>query len=457
MPRTLTAYVCQQCESQYPQSYGRCPGCGAWGSLEETIAAATRPFPLGSGSPRPGGSAEARPLATVTSNEALRLATGTEDLDRVLGGGIVPGSAILLGGDPGVGKSTLLLQVAADVARLGAGVLYVTGEESPEQIRLRADRLGPIPDPLHVLAESDVDSITRSTQASGPALLIVDSVQTLRTEDLASASGGVGQVKECAFRLVNLAKQTGCAVFLVGHVTKEGSLAGPKVLEHMVDVVLGLEGDHFQAYRILRSSKNRFGATHEIAIFDMREDGLREVKDPADLFLSSHSGVTSGSAIAVTVEGTRPISVEVQALATRTVFGLPRRTSTGIDINRLHMLTAVLAKRAGIDVSSHDIYVNVVGGLRLDEPAVDLAAVLAIYSSHRDIDLPRGVAIGEVGLGGEIRPVAQLRRRLLEARRLGIRHAVVPTGGQLDTDDLTGVDIQRVDTVAQAIRMVRRA
>ena len=455
MPKALTAFVCQQCESQYPQSYGRCPSCGAWGSLTETIqttgqsGAAIRSLPRSN-----GALSVARPLAAVESRHDHRLDVGFVELNRVLGGGIVPGSAVLLGGDPGVGKSTLLLQVAASVSERGPPVLYATGEESPEQLRLRADRLGAIPPALSVLAESDVDAIISAADQPTPSTLIVDSIQTMRTDDLESAPGSVAQVKECASRLVRFAKEQGCAVFLVGHVTKEGSLAGPKVLEHMVDVVLYLEGDHFQAYRILRSLKNRFGSSHEIAVFDMREDGMREISNLSGLFLASHSGVSSGSAVTVAMEGTRPIPVEVQALAARTAFGLPRRSSTGIDINRLHMLTAVLGKRAGLDLGSHDIYVNIVGGLRVDEPAVDLATVLAIYSSHRDIEIPRCAVLGEVGLGGEVRPVSQLRRRLAEARKLGISTAVIPAAGELETDDLTSMDIRRVDTVTDALKSV---
>lgn len=362
----------------------------------------------------------------------------------------MPGSAVLLSGDPGVGKSTLLLQLAQSLAAGGSQVLYVTGEESPEQLRLRADRLGSTPDGLGVLAEADVDAILSAMAATNPGVLIVDSIQTLRTNDLESAAGSVGQVRESAGRLLQAAKSTGLALILVGHVTKDGNIAGPKVLEHMVDVVLHLEGDQFQAYRILRSIKNRYGATQEMGVFDMQEGGLVEVDNPSALFLTDGGRATSGSSIAVTIEGTRPLLVEIQALSTRTSFGLPRRAATGIDINRLHMLTAVLAKRAHIDVSAHDIYVNVVGGLRLPEPAVDLATVLAIYSSHRDQELPRAVAIGEVGLGGEVRPVRDVRRRLQEAVKLGVCHAVIPHDVRVETNDLKGIEIVRVSSVTEA-------
>jgi DNA repair protein RadA/Sms len=443
-----SAYICRQCESRYPQSYGRCPGCGAWESLREVSVVPARS--RGNGNYRPPNTPEVMALERVQSTQQSRLQIPVEEFNRVLGGGIVPGSVILLGGDPGIGKSTLLLQLGCLIGRVSP-VLYVTGEESPEQLRLRADRLGVIPPLLKVLAESNVDCIAAAAEAEAPAVLVIDSIQTMRTDDLDSTAGSVAQVRECASRLVQLAKTTGMAVFLVGHVTKDGSLAGPKVLEHMVDVVLQLEGDHFQVYRILRGVKNRYGATHEIGVFDMRDSGLTEVSNPSALFMTEGNGVASGSAIAVTVEGTRPLLVEIQALSTRTSFGLPRRASTGVDINRLHMLTAVLAKRARIDVSTHDIYVNVVGGLRLDEPATDLATVLAIYSSHCDVELPRLVAIGEVGLGGEIRPVQQLRRRLTEALKLGIPRAVIPKSASFDVDGLEGMDIVRVDTVIRAL------
>jgi DNA repair protein RadA/Sms len=453
LPRAHTAHVCRECGSRHPQAYGRCPGCGSWGSLDEVIVQAAARAGKGN-SERSAHIPTVRPLGEVEQTTHSRIETPIEEFNRVLGGGLVPGSAVLLGGDPGIGKSTLLLQVARVIAESGIDVLYVTGEESPEQLRMRADRLGVIPARLGVLADSDVDAVIAAVESGNPGVVVIDSIQTMRTDDLESAVGSVAQVRECASRLVTLAKTRGIAVFLVGHVTKDGSLAGPKVLEHAVDVVLHLEGDRFQAYRILRSLKNRFGATNEIGVFDMHESGLTEVANPSALFLSEHNGVASGASVAVTMEGTRPLLVEIQALSTRSSFGIPRRSANGIDINRLHMLTAVVAKRAHIDVSTHDVYVNVVGGLRLDEPAADLATVLAIYSSHRDIDLPVSVAIGEVGLGGEIRPVQHLRRRVLEARKLGFSRVFVPRAGQLETDDLDDISIDRVDTVTRAIEVV---
>ena len=378
-----------------------------------------------------------------------------QEFNRVLGGGIVPASVVLLGGDPGIGKSTILLQISLLAAMGRNRVLYVTGEESPEQIKLRADRFGPVPDGVAILAETDVDVIIDVARGSGAGIVVVDSIQTMSTADVESNAGSVSQTRECTSRLVRLAKETDMAIFLVGHVTKEGNIAGPKVLEHMVDVVLYLEGDRFQAYRLLRSIKNRYGPTHEIGVFDMHEAGLVEVLNPSALFLSDDRDRVSGSAIAITVEGTRPLLVEIQALATPTSFGLPRRSSTGIDVNRLHMLTAVLAKRAHVDVSGQDIYVNAVGGLRLLEPAVDLATLCAIYSSYRDLPMPRVAVVGEVGLGGEVRSVQHLRRRLLEAHKLGIRQALIPARDASEVASIDGMKIEAVRSVADALETLK--
>jgi DNA repair protein RadA/Sms len=348
-----------------------------------------------------------------------------------------------------------LLQISLLAALAGARILYVSGEESPEQIKLRADRLGPVPEGVAILAETDVDVIVEAARDSGAGILIVDSIQTVSTCDVESAAGSVSQTRECTSRLVRLAKETDVAIFLVGHVTKEGAIAGPKVLEHMVDVVLYLEGDRFQAYRLLRGIKNRYGPTHEIGVFDMHEAGLVEVLNPSALFLSDDHDATSGAAIAITVEGTRPLLVEIQALTTPTSFGLPRRAATGIDVNRLHMLTAVLAKRAHVDVSGQDIYVNAVGGLRLLEPAVDLAMICAIYSSYCDIPMPRVAVVGEVGLGGEVRSVQHVRRRLQEAHKLGIRHAVVPARDAPEVSSIDGMRIEPVRSVAEALETLK--
>jgi DNA repair protein RadA/Sms len=424
MPKTYTKFVCQQCGGQYPTGYGRCPSCGAWRSLVETL---DRPASARSGFPRVlSGAAVPVPLSQVESVAHRRLQVPLEEFNRVLGGGIVPGSLVLLGGDPGIGKSTLLLQVSNLIAENCGSVLYATGEESAEQVKLRADRIGKIAPDLLILAETDVDAIAAVAEQIKPALLVVDSIQTMQTADLDSPSGSVGQVREATARLARLAKHQGIATFLVGHVTKEGSLAGPKALEHMVDTVLYLEGDRFHAYRLLRSVKNRFGATNEVGVFDMQDAGMSEVENPSAVFLSERESQTAGSVVAITMEGSRPLLVEMQALVTPTHFGLPRRTANGLDLNRLILLTAVLTKRAGLHLSTHDVYVNVVGGMRLNEPASDLAAVLAIGSSITDIAIGDFAVIGEVGLGGEVRSVSQIRQRVSEARKLGFGRCIVP-------------------------------
>jgi DNA repair protein RadA/Sms len=377
-----------------------------------------------------------------------------EEFNRVLGGGIVPGSLVLLGGDPGIGKSTLLLQVGNLVAQDCGPVLYATGEESAEQVKLRADRMGSIAPDLYIVAETDVDVISDLATQMNPALLIADSIQTMRTEDLDSPSGTVGQVRECAARLTRLAKQLNIATFLVGHVTKDGAIAGPKVLEHMVDTVLYLEGERFHAYRLLRGVKNRFGATNEVGVFDMRETGLAEVSNPSSVFLSEREGHATGSVVTVTLEGTRPLLVELQALVTPTHFGLPRRTTTGIDLNRLLLLAAVLSKRAGLALGTQDIYVNVAGGMRLDEPAADLAACVAIASSVSDVPVGDIAILGEVGLGGEIRTVNHVRQRVVEAQKLGFARCIVPAGSIRELPEAIATTVVGVATLQEALEVV---
>ena len=450
MPRTYSKYVCQQCGGQYPTGYGRCPGCGSWHSLVETV---DRPAATRTGFPRVASSdaSSAVPLAEVESSEYRRLRIPMDEFNRVLGGGIVPGSLVLLGGDPGIGKSTLLLQVSNLVAAHCGPVLYATGEESAEQVRLRADRLGAISPNLYILPETDVDGISQFAQGMNPALLVVDSIQTMQTTDLDSPSGSVGQVRESTARLTRLAKTANFATFLVGHVTKEGSLAGPKTLEHMVDTVLYLEGDHYHAYRLLRSVKNRFGATNEVGVFDMQETGMTEVSDPSSLFLSERESRSAGSVVAVTLEGSRPLLVEIQALVTPTHFGLPRRTANGIDLNRVILLTAVLSKRAGLALGSQDIYVNVAGGMRLTEPAIDLASVAAIASGLTDKPVGDVAVLGEVGLGGEIRSVNQAGRRVREALKLGFERCVVPRRNMKQLSDVSKDSLLPVESVSEAL------
>lgn len=449
MPRTHTKFVCQQCGGQYASGYGRCPGCGTWHSLVETI---DRPADSHTGFPRAVVSTSAQPVALreVESIAYRRLQLPLEEFNRVLGGGVVPGSLILLGGDPGIGKSTLLLQVS-NLAALTGPVLYATGEESTEQVKLRADRLGAIAPDLYIVAETDVDTIAALAQRLRPTLLVVDSIQTMQTADLDSPSGSVGQVREAAARLTRMAKVENIATFLVGHVTKEGNIAGPKVLEHMVDTVLYLEGDRFHAYRLLRSVKNRFGPTNEVGVFDMQETGMTEVSNPSAVFLSEREAHAAGSIVAVTLEGSRPLLVELQALVTPTHFGLPRRTANGLDLNRLILLTAVLSKRAGLSLATQDVYVNVVGGMRLTEPASDLAATLAIASSLSDVPVSDTAVIGEVGLAGEVRSVNQVRQRVAEASKLGFSRCIVPKRNLRELRGAEGVHIIGVETVQEAL------
>jgi DNA repair protein RadA/Sms len=391
------------------------------------------------------------PLAEVESAAPRRLQLPLAEFSRVLGGGIVPGSIVLLGGDPGIGKSTLLLQ-ASNLAALHCGrVLYATGEESTEQVKLRADRLGTIAPDLYILAETDVDTICELAERMQPALLVVDSIQTMQTADLDSPAGSVGQVRESTARVTRLSKQAGIATFLVGHVTKEGSIAGPKTLEHMVDTVLYLEGDRHHAYRLLRSVKNRFGATNEVGVFDMHDSGMSEVTNPSEMFLSERESAAAGSAVTVTMEGSRPLLVEMQALVTPSHFGLPRRTAAGLDLNRLVLLSAVLTKRAGLHLATQDLYLNVVGGMRLAEPATDLAASLAIGSSLAEIAISDFAVIGEVGLGGEVRSVSQVRQRVAEARKLGFERCIVPERNVRDLH--AGSGIIGVTSVVEALEV----
>jgi len=374
-----------------------------------------------------------------------------EEFSRVLGGGIVKGSLVLIGGDPGVGKSTLLMQVADLASRLAGPVMYVSGEESLAQVGLRARRLGLDAPDLLFSAETDLAAILEAAEAAGPAVLIVDSIQSVYLNELESSPGSVSQLRESTMRLTQLAKGSGTAVFLIGHVTKEGAIAGPKVLEHMVDTVLYLEGDRFQTYRLLRSTKNRFGPTHEVGVFDMREDGMVEVANPSAAFLAERADDSTGSSVVVAMEGTRPILAEVQALASRSALAVPRRSSNGIDLNRVLLITAVLTRRLGIPLWDQDLYVNVVGGLRIDEPAADLGVALAILSSFRDKPVDPGlVAIGEVGLSGELRSAAQVEHRLREAAKLGFARAIVPRGVVERLTTRLGIEVVAARTLREA-------
>ena len=427
MAKAEVRWVCQQCGWSFARHMGKCPHCGAWESLVETLLE-PEGGETGPRVPSRTGS-HPQPLSRVETGTLTRIPVAMGEFSRVLGGGLVPGSIVLIGGEPGIGKSTLLLQVAAALGSLEHPVLYVSGEESPHQLKMRAQRLGIQGDALYVLAEIDAESIVARAEELCPQLqaLVVDSIQTTRLEALSSSAGSVGQVRACASHFQQWAKTQGVPVFLVGHVTKQGAIAGPKVLEHIVDTVLYLEGDPFHTYRLLRSVKNRFGATSEVGVFEMQELGLVEVANPSEAFLAERMVNVPGSAIAVTMEGTRPLLVEIQALASPTSFGNPRRTVNGLDFNRLLLVTAVLSRRAGLHLGEQDIFANVVGGLQIEEPAVDLAVAIALASTVRDRPVPADLAlVGEVGLSGEVRSVGQLEDRVKEAARLGFGKVMVP-------------------------------
>jgi DNA repair protein RadA/Sms len=399
-----------------------------------------------------------RRLSEIEGDPWERLPLPMEEFARVLGGGVVPGSLILIGGDPGIGKSTLLLQITALMADYSGPVLYVSGEESARQIKMRAERLGIVTENLYLVTETNLSAILAHVESLRPRVLVVDSIQTTYSDMLESTSGSVSQIRHCAASFQQIAKDSGIAIFLVGHVTKEGSIAGPRVLEHIVDTVLYLEGDAFQAFRLLRSVKNRFGATSEVGVFEMRGDGMVEVKNPSEAFLAERMVNAPGSAIVVTMEGTRPLLAEVQALATLTSFANPRRTANGVDFNRLLLLTAVLTRRVGIRLSEQDVFVNVIGGLKIDEPAADLAIALAIASSVKDVPLPADLAVvGEVGLSGELRAVSQLSARLNEAAKLGFRRVLIPQTARRSNESLPeGIEAIAVRSLNEAIDIVLR-
>ncbi|CAG0999809.1 DNA repair protein RadA [Burkholderiales bacterium] len=450
MARAKTVHACSECGGTSPKWQGQCPHCGAWNTLVETVAtpAASR-FASVAGTRSP-----VRALASIDARERPRLPTGLEEFDRVLGGGLVAGGVILLGGDPGIGKSTLLLQAGA---AMGAShkVLYVTGEESAEQIAFRADRLGLVNAPVELLAEVQLEAIVAAIDAAKPEIVVVDSVQTVYTEALASAPGSVSQVRECAAQLTRLAKQRGIVVVFVGHVTKEGAIAGPRVLEHIVDTVLYFEGDPHSAFRLVRAIKNRFGAANELGVFAMTERGLKGVSNPSALFLAQHADPVPGSAVVATLEGSRPLLVEIQALVDPVTGGSPRRLAVGLDPQRLALLLAVLHRHGGVDVGGYDVFVNAVGGVRIDEPAVDLAVLLAIDSSLKNRALPvKLLVFGEVGLAGEIRPVQRGQERIREAAKLGFRTVLCPAANR-PRHPIPGVEIVPVERIDGAIAWTR--
>ena len=447
--RMKTAYVCDNCGYDSAKWYGKCPSCGCWDTLKEIKIEPDAPFSAGSGRMLPSDSPER--LDTLTTEDALRFQTGFAELDRVLGGGAVKGSLVLIGGEPGIGKSTLMLQICRSLAKIGQ-VLYASGEESKRQIKLRADRLG-VSDPnILVMAETKLEAVLSACETIHPAVCVVDSIQTIYKTTVTAAPGNVTQIKECAMALLRMAKSTGTIVFVVGHVNKDGEIAGPKILEHMVDCVLYFEGEQQNAYRILRAAKNRFGSTNEIGVFEMNSNGLAEVANPSAALLSGRPSHVPGSCITAVMEGTRPILAEVQALVSPSVFGNPRRMASGIDYNRAALLLAVLEKRAGLLISNQDAYINVVGGLRIDEPAADLATIIALASSFRDKPVQENtVAFGEVGLAGELRRVTMPDLRIAEAARMKITRIVCPAAGDAHLPRVDGVEVVRVRSVREAI------
>jgi DNA repair protein RadA/Sms len=448
--RSKTVYSCTECGGTSPKWQGQCPHCSAWNTLVETIAQpAQRRFAHVA-----GARSAIRTLASVEARENARVATGIDEFDRVLGGGLVPGGVVLLGGDPGIGKSTLLLQASA---LLGGAhrTLYVTGEESPEQIALRAQRLGLVNAPIDLLAEVELEAIVAAIDATKPEVVVVDSIQTIYTEALTSAPGSVSQVRECAAQLTRVAKSRGIVVLFVGHVTKDGAIAGPRVLEHIVDTVLYFEGDTHSSFRLVRAIKNRFGAANELGVFAMTERGLKGVANPSALFLSQHAESVAGSAIVATLEGSRPLLVEVQALCDPALGGNPRRLAVGLDAQRLSLLLAVLHRHGGVEVGGYDVFVNAVGGVRIDEPAADLAIVMATVSSLKNKPLSeKALVFGEVGLAGEIRPVQRGQDRIREAAKLGFRTAVVPAANR-PKQAIDGIRIVAVERIGEALALLR--
>ncbi|HLR79817.1 MAG TPA: DNA repair protein RadA [Bacillota bacterium] len=450
MAKRKTKYVCQECGYESPKWMGKCPACNQWNTLTEEL----EPSRSKRHTIEKNDKTHHRPekITAIESQEESRLTTSMKEFNRVLGGGIVPGSLVLIGGDPGIGKSTLLLQISAQLAEKMLPVLYISGEESPRQTKLRADRLGVSADLLFVLSETNLFDITKHIEMIKPALVIVDSIQTIYREEVSSAPGSVSQVRECTGELMRIAKTYHIPVFIVGHVTKEGTIAGPRVLEHMVDTVLYFEGERHHTYRILRSVKNRFGSTHEMGIFEMKEDGLNEVMNPSEIFLEERSVGAAGSTVVASMEGTRPMLVEIQALISPSAFGNPRRMATGVDNNRIPLLMAVLEKRVGLMLQNQDAYIKVAGGVKLDEPAIDLAIAVSIASSFRNQPTrPGDIFIGEVGLTGEVRRVSRIEQRVQEASKLGFTRIICP---QKNLDGWTipdNIEVIGVHTVQQAL------
>ena len=444
-----SVFYCKECGYESAKWMGQCPGCRQWNTMsEEKITVSSK------GSMRASERKEAvlSKMSEISTAKEERIATGMKELDRVLGGGIVPGSLTLVGGDPGIGKSTILLQTCRFLGSAGHSVLYISGEESLKQIKLRAERIGEFTDEVQLLCETNLDIIEEVLKKVKPEIVIIDSIQTMYSEDVGSAPGSVSQVREATSVLMQIAKGLEISVFIVGHVTKEGTVAGPRVLEHMVDTVLYFEGDRHASYRILRGVKNRFGSTNEIGVFEMREQGLVEVENPSEFMLSGRPEGENGCIVTCSVEGTRPILIEIQALVCRTNFGIPRRQAIGTDLNRLNLLMAVLEKRLGMSMGDCDAYVNIAGGMRITEPAIDLGIVLALVSSFRNRAIGEDVmAFGEVGLSGEVRAVSQMQTRVCEAKKLGFKTCIVPASCKDSLQDVKGVNLIYVSSVTDAI------
>lgn len=448
MAKEKTIFFCQSCGNEYSKWMGQCPACKEWNSLVEETKKVTRP-----GKTKGLSAPEPVKISQVVSGETQRITTNMEELDRVLGGGIVPGSLCLIGGDPGIGKSTLLLQVCNQLAKKNKKVLYISGEESMQQIKIRADRLGALQD-LYLLCETNLELIEEVIRAEKPEIVIIDSIQTMYMDTVASAPGSVSQVREATAVLLQMAKGLNISIFIVGHVTKEGAVAGPRVLEHMVDVVLYFEGDRYAAYRLLRGVKNRFGATNEIGVFEMVSEGLREVENPSAYMLDGKPENASGSVVTCAIEGTRPMLMEIQALVCQTNFGMPRRTSAGMDINRVNLLMAVLEKRLGLHLSNCDSYINIAGGLRLNEPAMDLAVVMALLSSYKNCALDsKTLVFGEVGLSGEVRAVKQAALRIQEAKKLGFTRCILPQVSLEGIETVKGMECIGVKNLEQVLKL----
>lgn len=452
MPRVKTFYSCQQCGYQSVKWLGKCPDCGEWNAfVEERTLEERRPTINYTVNP----AQEPKPIKDITCLPEDRLLTGISEFDRVLGGGIVSGSVILIGGDPGIGKSTLLLQAVDRLSHRVGRVLYISGEESQRQIRLRAERLGAESSDILILTETSLEEIQRHLKEANPMLVVVDSIQTIFTSNLQSAPGSISQVKEVATQFMYYAKRNSVPVFIIGHVTKDGAIAGPRVLEHLVDTVLYFEGDGGHSYRILRAVKNRFGSTNEIGVFEMKDSGLIEINNPSEFFLSERAREVTGSVVVSSIEGTRPILAELQALVTPTYLGIPRRTAIGVDYNRVSLLLAILEKRGGIHLSGQDVFVNVTGGIRIDEPAIDLGLLAAVASSFREIPIDHStIIIGEVGLSGEIRGVNQAEVRIKEAAKLGFKRCLLPANNSRKTQKIKGMEILGAESLREALKIL---